>query len=378
MNDLRSGINEEELLLRLALHLLPGIGPVLARNLVSYCGSVQAIFKAKKNQLEKIPGIGNERASRILKHREIGKAEKELRFIQRENIRFLFYLDKEYPSRLKNCEDAPVGLFCKGEMDLNPDRILAIVGTRHMTSYGKESTAKLVHELQQYNVTIASGLAYGIDSVAHREALRNNLPTIGVIAHGLKQIYPAEHRQLASQMIRSGGLISEYESDSKAEVDNFPARNRIVAGMADGVIVVESAGRGGALITADLANGYNREVMAVPGRNSDQYSNGCNELIRLNKAALIQSGKDVAELMNWSDDPLVKQEKPRYIQAELFDALSADEQKVISLLKPGKQLLDELSIRTGISTGLISSMLLKLEFDGFIRALPGKQFQLKE
>lgn len=374
MDDFEQAISEEEMLNRLALHLLKGIGPVLARNLVSYCGGVEQIFKAKRNQLEKIPGIGKERAARILQGKTRTHAEAELEFMKREKINYIFYLDNRYPTRLKNCYDAPVGIFCKGELNLNAGKILAIVGTRHMTGYGKEITAKIIRELQALDVCIVSGLAYGIDSVAHREAIKNELQTVGVIAHGLKHIYPADHRQLAMQMMTRGGLISEYPSGMKAEVDNFPARNRIVAGLSDAILVVESAGRGGALITAELANGYNREVMAIPGRAGDLYSQGCNELIRLNKAALVQSANDISELMNWSEQN--KPKKSSVIQQTLFDALSEEEQKVIGILKSGKQMLDDLSLTSGISTSGLSGLLLKLEFDGLVKALPGKVFEL--
>ncbi len=375
MKDFEIEESEQALIYKLALHLLPGIGPVLARALVSYCGGIEDIFTMRKGLLERIPGIGKERASAIINHRSFQKAEEELAFMKNEQIKFLFYLDKQYPLRLKNCEDAPVGLFYKGNISLNEPKTLAIVGTRHMTSYGKEMTTAIVRDLQPYKVTIISGLAYGIDSVAHKEAIKNNLPTVGVMAHGLRVIYPAEHRPLAEKMQLNGGLLTEYTSKAKAEVDNFPARNRIVAGMSDAILVVESAKRGGALITADLANGYNRDVFAIPGRCGDHYSQGCNELIRQNKAALVQSAKDITDLMNWTIED--QQQPPnRFIQAELFSTLSEQEQTLLTLMKPEKQSLDNMAISTGIPIQQISSLLLKLEFAGLVKALPGKMFAL--
>ena len=376
MNDIEKKTGDEEILYRLALHLLPGIGPVLTRNLVSYCGSVEEIFRVRRGLLEKIPGIGKERASRIIKNRSFQEAEDELKYMQKEGIRFLFYLDKNYPARLKNCYDAPVGLFYKGSANLNHDKMIAVVGTRHITSYGKEVTAQLIQELEHYNISVISGLAYGVDSAAHKEALKNNLPTIGVIAHGLHSIYPAEHRSLAQQMLETGGLITEYPARTKAEVDNFPARNRIVAGMSDAVIVIESAGRGGALITADLAQGYNRDVFAVPGRRGDMYSQGCNELIRSNKAALVQSGKDIAEGLNWTREKQNEKQKG-IVQAELFVTLNENEIGILAQMKSGKKSLDAISIDSGLPVHTISSALLKLEFDGLVRALPGKMFELR-
>lgn len=376
MNETGSEPTEEELINRLALHFLPGIGPVLARNLVSYCGGVEMVFKTSRARLERIPGIGKERAAAIMKNKGKIKAEEEVCYLKKENVRFLFYLDKDYPKRLQHCEDAPVGIFCKGKTDLNPMRSLAIVGTRHMTDHGKEMTMKLIRQLKEYDVTIVSGLAYGIDSVAHREALKNQLPTIGVIANGMKHLYPADHRALAEQMQKNGGLVSEYPSWQKAEVDNFPARNRIVAGLTDGVLVIESAEKGGALITADLANGYNREVMAVPGRITDRYSSGCNQLIRQNKAALITSANDIAELMNWTRAGEEKAQAPVW-QPSLFENRPPDEMEILFRLKTGKQAIDELSVTTGIHTAKLSSLLLKMEFDGLVRGLPGKIFELK-
>ncbi|MCX6274475.1 MAG: DNA-processing protein DprA [Bacteroidetes bacterium] len=367
-------MNEDERLkYQIALTLLPGVGPVLAKNLVSYCGSVENIFKKKKANLERIPGIGVERAAAIANHAVFDQAEKEVAFIRKHKITSLFYTDQEYPIRLKNCEDAPPLLFFKGKCDMNAERMVAIVGTRHSTAYGKEITEQLVGDLGKYNAVIVSGLAYGIDIVAHKACVKNNVPTIGVLAHGLDRIYPAEHKPTAEKMVRNGGVLTEFISKTNPDRENFPSRNRIVAGMVDAVIVVESALKGGALITADIANGYNREVFAVPGRANSTYSQGCNEYIRLNKAALAENAEHIASLMNWNTPEKSKPPK----QLNIFRELNPEEKVLIDLLKEkGKIDIDTLMIQSGLPVHKVSSTLLNLEFDGMLKALPGKMFEL--
>jgi DNA processing protein len=364
--------NEDRLLHRLALHLLPGIGPVITRNLISYCGGEEEVFKRKKSALEKIPGIGSDRASLISKHHSFKRAEEELLFIQKNNITPLFYLDKEYPARLKNCYDSPVMMFYKGSASLNPQRIVSIVGTRNITEYGRDILEKLIEDLFPYGVTIISGLAYGVDIHAHKVSLKMEMPTIGVTAHGLDRIYPSLHKSIADRMINHGGILTEYASGTIPDRENFPARNRIVAGMSDAVIVIESAERGGALITADLANDYNRDVFAFPGRINDRFSIGCNELIRQNKAMLTMSAKHIAEMMNWDQQNINAKS-----QMELFVELNAEEKILVDILKScGQTPIDVISIESGMPVSKVSTILLKLEFAGILKTMPGKVYSL--
>ncbi len=366
----------EELKNRLALHMLPGIGPVLARALISYCGSIDKIFSSRKGQLERIPGIGKERAAIISKGNLFKKAEEEIAYMNKNGIRPLFYLDEDYPRRLKNCVDAPLMLFFKGNASLNTNRIVSIVGTRFMTPYGKSETEKLIEQLAKYKVTIVSGLAYGIDVQAHRSALKHGLETIGVIAHGLDRMYPSENKPTADKMIQQGGLLTEYIHKTNPDRENFPARNRIVAGMCDAVIVMESAEKGGALITAELGNDYNREVFALPGRTSDHFSKGCHKLIRENKAMLFESAENIATMMSWEDETHpIKKKKP--IQQELFATFGEDEMKVIEILKQsGNMGIDTLAAYVHFPVNKVSGILLNLEFAGVLRSLPGKRYEL--
>ncbi len=365
--------SDEQLKYQIALMLLPGVGSVLAKNLVSYCGSVEDIFKRKKAQLEKIPGIGEERAAAIVNQNVFERAEMEVTFVRRHKISSMFYLDQEYPARLKNCDDSPPLLFFKGNVELNPPRMVAIVGTRNATSYGKEITEQLVADLAKYETTIISGLAYGIDIAVHKACLKNSVTTIGVLAHGLDRIYPSIHKPTAEKMVNNGGVLTEFMSLTNPDRENFPSRNRIVAGMVDAVIVVESAIKGGALITADIANGYNREVFAVPGRANEKYSQGCNDFIRQNKAALAENAEHIAELMNWNTTEKKKSDKQFYI----FRELNEEEKKLIDILQQnGKLDIDSLMLHSGLPVHKVSSTLLNLEFEGILKVLPGKIFEL--
>ena len=365
---------DEQLKYRIALTLVPGIGSVVAKNLVSYCGSIENIFRKKKYQLEKIPGIGAERADAILNQKVFDRAEEEVLFVRKHKIKTYFYLDNDYPARLKNCDDAPVLLFLKGDTDLNASRIVAIVGTRNATSYGKQVTEILIEEFSKYQATIVSGLAYGIDIIAHKESLKNKLPTIGVLAHGLDRIYPSAHKPVAEKMIRNGGVLTEFISKTNPDRENFPSRNRIVAGMTDATIVIESATKGGALITADIANSYNRDVFAVPGKIGEKFSEGCHELIRLNKAMLIESAHQVAELLNWCDDV---QDKLGNRQLKFFHELKEDEKVLVNILQQnGKLDIDTITFQSGMPMSKVSFTLLNLEFAGVLRSLPGKVYEL--
>ncbi|MGE5518345.1 MAG: DNA-processing protein DprA, partial [Candidatus Dadabacteria bacterium] len=267
---------ETDLLYQLALTLVPNIGDVHAKILVQHFGDAKSIFRAKESTLEKLEGIGTVRARSIKEFNDFHLAEEELKFVEKFNIRTFFLTDEDYPKRLLNCYDSPTLLYYKGTANLNASRMIAIVGTRSNTDYGKQFTEKLVKELAEYNVTIVSGLAFGIDAIAHKAALKNNLPTIGVVGHGLRKMYPADHATLAREMISNGGgVLTEFFSETQPDKHNFPLRNRIVAGLTDATVIVESAVKGGSMITAKLADGYNRDVFAVPGRTIDKVSSGC-------------------------------------------------------------------------------------------------------
>ncbi len=360
-------------LYEIALTLIPGVGAVTARNLLEYFGDAEAVFKAGHSRLTAVPGVGNKTATGILSKDVLLRAEKELTFVDKYKIRILFYTSEEYPARLRNCYDAPVLLYYKGNADLNSRRVISIVGTRNATSYGKELTQQLVEALKQHDVLIISGLAYGIDGIAHRESVKNSIPTVGVVGHGLDRIYPAQHRPLAEKMLNNGGLLTEFPSGTNPDRENFPKRNRIVAGLADATIIVEAAVNGGALITAELANSYDRDVFAFPGRVNDEFSSGCNYLIKTNRAHLITGIRDVEYLMGWEVKSIPEEKK----QLSLSLNLSAEEKKVAEILSVrGSVSVDELALEAGLPQSKLAVLLLSLEMQGVIAALPGKIYRL--
>jgi len=353
---------------KIALSLIPGIGNVLAKNLIAYTGSVEAIFKEKKQNLIKIPGIGTVLGESIVNADVFAKAEKELQFIEKYKINTFFYLDVNYPQRLKETADAPVLFYAKGKVDFNAPKIISIVGTRNISNYGRMNCEKIIEELVERNhdAIIISGLAYGVDICAHKAALKNNLKTVAVLAHGLDTIYPAAHKNTAIQMLETGALVSEFTSGTKMFPQNFLKRNRIVAGLSDATIVVESAEKGGSLVTADIANSYDRDVFAFPGRIGDKYSEGCNRLIKTNRAALIENVQDLEYILGW-------EKRPEAIQQRLFLNLTEEEQLLINVLKEnGNLFIDVISHKTNIPIQKVSSLLLNMEFSGIIRSLPGK------
>lgn len=361
---------------QLALTLTPKIGSVLAKRLVAYCGSAEAVFKESVRVLEKIPGIGRANALAISRPNKtiFERADEEIAFIEQNNIAPLFFTSTDYPKRLTHCDDGPALLFSKGKMDLNSARFVSIVGTRNATEYGRQLCEQLVKDLKSENVVIVSGLAYGIDICAHKAALKNQLPTICTLAHGLDRIYPSTHQNTAEKMLENGGWLTEFTSKTTPSRENFPSRNRIVAGMADAVVVIESKKSGGSLITANIANSYNRDVFAFPGRIGDSCSEGCNDIIKQNKAALIQSAKDLKYIMGWETEQ--KTATPQ--QASLFVELSPLEEKIVSCLQ--KQLpmgIDDLCYSTKLSMSQVSTLLLTLEFSGVIKSLPGKMYALQ-
>jgi DNA processing protein len=363
----------QELLYQLALTLIPNIGDVHARQLIQHFGNASDVFKAARSSIEKIEGIGSLKARSIKEFNEFSSAEKEIEFIEKYKITPLFITDQHYPQRLLNCYDAPPLLFFKGVANLNASRILAVVGTRANTEAGKQFTETLIRELAPHNITIISGLAYGIDAVAHKTALKYHLPTVGVVGHGLDKIYPADHAPLVKEMVKeNGGMLSEFFSGTKPDKHNFPLRNRIVAGISDATIVVETHVKGGSMITAKLADAYNRDVFAVPGRPSDVKSGGCNYLIQHNKAMLLTESKGLLEVMGWTD----KKAKPRQ-QRELFVELNENEKMVMDLLQQKESVhIDELNLAGHLSSSAIAGALLNLELQNMIVSMPGKRYKL--
>jgi len=357
---------------KIALTLIKNVGHIHAKNLLNHFGTAEAVFSANKKSLLQIEGIGEVIAKQILSTNALIVAEEQLLFIQKHKIDILFYTDEQYPRRLKSCFDAPVLLYYKGTADLNHQRIVSIVGTRNATSYGQALCRQLAETLQPYNVIIVSGLAYGIDVAAHKESLNLNIPTIGVLGHGLDRMYPPMHKQIANKMLKNGGLLTEFSLETIPDKANFPKRNRIIAGLADVTIVVEAAMKGGALITAEIANSYHRDVYAFPGRTTDEYSMGCNFLIKTNRAGLIAHPKDLIYYMGWDD--ILADSAERQIEIPLN--LSAEEIKIINMLKYSSLKVDELGIKAEIQQSKLAMYLLNLELKGVIIALPGKIYQL--
>jgi len=363
----------DDLLYKIGITLIPSIGSVNGKKLVSYCGGAEAVFKEKTSALLKIPGIGRNTVNKIINQSVLKRAEEEISFIEKYSIQPLFYTDKSYPKRLFHCEDGPVMLYYNGNRDLNHQRVLAVVGTRRSTSYGKVQCEKIIEGLKDADVMIISGLAYGIDSCAHKNALTLNLPTVAVMGHGLDRVYPSENRNLAAAMMENGGLLTEFMSGTNPDRENFPKRNRIVAGMADAVLVAESGIKGGAIITADIAFSYSRDVFALPGKVDDTYSKGCNFLIKTNRAALVESAKDITTIMNWETV-----EKKQTAEPELFINLTENEQKLVDILtENGETGIDELMAKSKIPVSQVSSCLLNLEFQGLVISLPGKRYKLR-
>jgi DNA processing protein len=363
-----------DLTYQIGLTLLDGVGDVLAKNLVAYCGSAEQVFKTKKGLLEKIPGIGTYTSNAILASKSVlDRAEREIKFIEDKKIKPLFFTDNDFPQRLKSCNDSPVMLYYKGNANLNVDKIVAVVGTRTPSVYGKQMTEKLIADLSNSGCLVVSGLAYGIDVTAHKCSLENGLNTVGVLAHGLDRVYPSVHTQYAEKMISQGGLLTEHLSETNPDKENFPKRNRIVAGMCDALVVVESKRGGGSLITATIANSYNKDIFAYPGKANDLLSEGCNGLIKSNRANLMESAADLLYIMNWNDE-LKKKQKA---QITLPVNLTPEEQLIIKAFENKKQLhVDEICYATNFTISKTSAHLLQLEFSNVIKSLPGKIYQL--
>ena len=366
-------MNDDLLKYQIGITLIKGIGPNLAKNLIAYLGGVEAVFKEKKQNLAKIPGIGGVLSNEISSQDVMKRAEEEIAFILKNKIETLFFTHKSYPYRLKECADSPIMLYQKGSISLNEGKFIGIVGTRKATDSGKDICKNLITELASKvpNITIASGLAYGVDICAHKASVDSNIATLGVLGHGLDRIYPAIHRPTAVKMIQNGGLLTEYMSGTNPDKQNFVQRNRIIAGLCDALIVIESGRRGGALITAELANDYNRDVFAVPGRIGDEYSAGCNLLIKQNKASLIESADDLIRFMSWEVSP--SSDTRNTVQQVLFQDLSEEEQTVIANLRqfPDGINVNDLTVQLNKPFNKLSSLLLKMEFKGLVKCLPG-------
>jgi DNA processing protein len=362
-----------ELIYQLSLSNVPGIGDHHTRILLQHFNKASSVFDAGISQLEQIEGIGKIRARAIKSYKDHSLAKQEAAFIAKYNIKKLFIQDEDFPKRMIDCNDAPSLLFFKGEANLNAPRMIGIVGTRNATEYGRNFTEKLVQDLAEYDPVIVSGLALGIDAFAHKAALKNNLATIGVVGHGLDVIYPSLHSSMAREMIRGkGGLLTEFFSGTKPERHNFPLRNRIVAALCDAVVVVETHTSGGSMITAKLADSYNRDVFAVPGRATDQKSSGCNYLLKNNKAIMLTSADDLIESLGWKE----KRSRTKK-QKELFIELTEDERKIMTLLSENPALsIDDLHLSSGLSSSATASALLKLELEGLAESMPGKMYRL--
>lgn len=363
---------DTELLYRISLTMIPELGPVCARSLIEYFGDAASVFKAKKKDIAAIEGIGEQRAKYIREWKGFAEAEREIAFLHKHHIRPLFLTDPAYPQRLLHCYDPPSLLYYRGNADLNSPRIISVIGTRNHSEYGRQVTEDLIMSLQSHQVLIVSGLAFGVDAIAHRTSLQQGSPTIGVLAHGMDSLYPVQHKPLAREMLKQGGLLTEFRKNTKPDKHNFPKRNRIVAGMADATIVIETAVRGGSMITAELAHTYNRDLFAVPGRITDHKSSGCLELIRQNKAMLFTGTQQLVETMGWEE----KKKQPRPPQKELFIELTGDEKRITGLLQEKTMPIDELYFKSGLSSSSVAAAILNLELQGVIVSLPGKTYKL--
>jgi len=358
---------------KIALTFIKSIGPVTAKNLLAYCGSAENVFSANKKQLLQIPGVGEKTIEAIRGTDALLRARQELDFIEKHGIEVLFFSDESYPKKLKNCIDSPILLYAKGTVDFNQQRIISIVGTRNATNYGKNLCKELCEVLAPYNVLIISGLAYGIDVTTHKECLANQIPTVGILGHGLDRMYPKIHKTVAQKMVLNGGLLTEFPILTNPDRPNFPQRNRIIAGISDATVVVEASIKGGALITAEIANSYNKDVYAFPGRTNDVFSEGCNFLIKTNRAGLINSAKDLIYYLGWDTEIKVKQHVQ---QTTLQLSLTANEQGVVDALQNGQLSIDELSLQLNIQQSKLAIVILTLEMQGIIVSLPGKIYKL--
>ena len=356
--------------------MIDGVGDVNAKSLLAYCGSASEVFRQNRAHLKKIPGIGERYSGAIARGSAVlNRAEEEIRFIEKHKIKPLFFTDAAYPARLKYCSDSPVLIYYKGNADLNAERIIGIVGTRRPSEYGRLKTEELIAGLKHSGALIVSGLAYGVDYLAHKKAIENELQTVGVLGHGLDRLYPQLHDKLAKKMLDQGGLLTDFMSGTNPDAVNFPKRNRIVAGLCDALVVIESKRTGGSLITATIANSYNKDVFALPGRAGDPLAEGCNGLIKRNRAGLIENAEDLLDAMQWL--PKEDTKKPKSRQVPLMLDLSDDERLIMNLFAGKNPLhIDEICHGAGQPVSRVSATLLQLEFSNLVRSRPGKLYEL--
>lgn len=363
--------DRDEIFYQLALCGVENLGVISVKRLIRFFGSAREVFNLSSRELMQVPGMSVIRATAIANYSNFDAVEENLKYAEMENIAVISFQDPEFPNRLLHCEDSPVVLYKRGNADLSAQRIVSVVGTRKISPYGKMVIRELIESMVAYNITVVSGLAYGVDIEAHKACIELKLPTIGVLGHGLDLIYPNSHIRHAREMVKNGALLTEFGIKTSPDRENFPRRNRIVAGMADATIVVESGAKGGSIITANLANGYNRDVFAIPGRIHDKGSEGCNRLIKSNKAALLESAKDLEYIMGWN-----KKEDSKGVQTKIFVDLSPEEEKVLRIIREKTKIqIDTLSLEVQMPMSSVMVHLLNLELNGLVRALPGKHYE---
>ena len=366
-------MTDHDLIYVLALQHVPKIGDLTAKKLINHCGSAEAVLKEKKGNLLKIGGIGTTTLNELFSTSHLKEAERELQFIQENRIDCLYFTDDNYPEKLKHCIDGPILLFQSGNINLKNQRIISIVGTRKVTVNGVAFCEKLVEQLVPFNPVVVSGFAYGTDITSQKSALKHGLQTIGCLAHGLNQIYPPSHKKYVAEVEKHGGFFTDFWSTDVFDRNNFLKRNRIIAGLSEATVVIESAEKGGSLVTADIANSYNRDVFAVPGRVTDIQSAGCNNLIKYQKAHMLSNPLDVPYILNWK----LEDDKKPTVQKQLFVELDEDEKAIYKYLKDNeKQMLDVIAIECGMPIFKVASILLNMELKGVVRPLPGKMFEL--
>lgn len=358
---------------QIALLEVDGIGPKIAKKLIEHFGSAEAVLQQDRSAYNELNTVGQNIQNALQKKHIFKIAEQELNYCEKNNISVISYKESAFPYRLNECDDAPIILYYKGNAHLNAPKIISIVGTRKNTNYGRKICNELIESLSPQNILVISGLAYGIDIIAHQKALDLQLDSIAVLAHGLDRIYPRSHKYMADKLLHQGGWLTEYKSNTNPDRENFPKRNRIVAGLSDATVVIESAIKGGSMITAQIANSYNRDVFAVPGKLEDPCSAGCNHLIKTNRANLLQSGNDIAYILGWDSKPA----KPKSIQNQLFPDLSSTERKIVDMLSiQPKSNIDEITHYLDLPTNTVSTELLMMEFKKIVFQVPGKKYVL--
>ena len=361
-------MDHQEILSLLALKKAPLIGDIMAKKLIRTFGSAKGVFEQSYREIAAIEGIGEKKAQFIKTADLFVKAEKEWAFIEKNNLKYRVYYNDDYPERLKYCVDSPIIFFENGTINWNNPYTLSIVGTRQITSHGSAFLEKFMEEIAPLNPTIISGYAYGVDILAHKLSIQYGLQTVAVMAHGLDQTYPRNHAAHNEDVKKNGGFISDFWSTDTFDRKNFLGRNRIIAGLSEATVVIESAEKGGSLVTAELANDYNREVFAVPGRVTDKYATGCNSLIKQAKAHMLTKTADVPYILGW-------RERQVTVQKQLFVELTIDERAVYSYLKTAqKELLDIIALNVKMPVHKVASILMSMELKGVVRPLPGKLF----